>query len=115
MFQPWLRGWLLPTLPPGTTIVCDNLSVHRTPDVRTMVEAAGCQVRSLPPYSPDSNPIELALSTLKTHLRTVGARTSETLVPAIGAGIGQVTASEAQAWYRHGGYPFPTDDPMQPL
>ena len=29
----------------------------------------------LPPYSPDPNPIEMAFSKLKAHLRRIGART----------------------------------------
>jgi transposase len=29
----------------------------------------------LPPYSPDLNPIEMAFSKLKAHLRRIGART----------------------------------------
>jgi hypothetical protein len=44
VFLPWLREWLLPALPPGTTIVLDNLSVHRSPAVRAAVEAAGCAI-----------------------------------------------------------------------
>jgi transposase len=115
VFQPWLREWLLPTLAPETTLVCDNLSVHRNPDVRTLVEAAGCTLRFLPAYSPDFNPIELAFSKLKTHLRGAGSRTEETLLEAIGDGFGTITSTDARAWYTHCGYPFPADDPAQPL
>lgn len=32
VFPPWLRAWLLPALPPGTTIVRDNLRLPRRPD-----------------------------------------------------------------------------------
>ncbi len=115
VFQPWLREWLLPEVPVGTTIVCDNLSVHRNPDVRALVEAAGCYLRFLPAYSPDFNPIELAFSKRKTHLRAVGARTPDTLLSAIGAGLGSVTAAEARAWYRHCGYHVPLDTSVQRL
>ena len=38
----------------------------------------------LPPYSPDLNPIEMAFSKLKAHLRAVGARTIDQLWRAIG-------------------------------
>ncbi len=115
VFQPWLREWLLPAVAPGTTIVLDNLSVHRSPDVRTIIEGAGCHLRFLPAYSPDFNPIELAFSKLKTHLRGVGSRTHDTLVAAIGDGMNQISATDATAWYRHCGYQFPPDDPVQPL
>jgi transposase len=115
VFQPWLRDWLLPTLPAGTMIVCDNRSVHRNPDVRTLVAAAGCHLRYLPSYSPDFNPIELAFSKLKTHLRGAGRRTREALREAIGDGLGSVTADAARAWDEHCGYRFPAADPVQPL
>jgi len=106
---------LLPALTPGTTIVLDNLSVHRSPEVRKLVAAAGCHLRFLPAYSPDFNPIELAFSTRKTHLCGVGSRTQETLLEAIGEGLGRITAAEARAWYTHCGYQFPPADPTQPL
>jgi len=114
VFQPWLREWLLPALRPGTTIVLDNLSVHRSPDVRKIITAADCHLRFLPAYSPDFNPIELAFSKLKTHLRGTASRTYDTLVAAIGDGMNQLSAPDATAWYEHCGYHFPNAD-TQPL
>mgnify|MGYP000993843195 CR=1 FL=1 len=72
----------------GTTIVLDNLSVHRSADVRQLVAAAGCHLRFLPAYSPDFNPIELTFSRLKTHLRAAGKRTFDEVVDEIGASCG---------------------------
>lgn len=115
IFVRWLRDWLLPSLDVGTTIVCDNLSVHRNPDVRTVVAAAGCHLHYLPAYSPDFNPIELAFAKLKTHLRGVASRTYEALVEAIGTGFDQIGAAHATAWYAHCGYALPTDEDVQPL
>lgn len=37
----------------------------------------------LPAYSPDLDPIEMALSELKAHIRRIGARTAEDLEAAI--------------------------------
>lgn len=115
VFQPWLREWLLPSLVAGTTIVCDHLSVHRSPDVRKLVAAAGCQLRFLPASSPDFNPIELAFSKLKTHLRGVGSRTVEALMEAIGDGLRTISEADVTAWYQHCGDQFPPDDTPQPL
>lgn len=53
----------------GTTLVLDNLSVHRMPAVREVIEAAGCHLVFLPAYSPDFNPIELVFTHLKIHSR----------------------------------------------
>lgn len=106
-FVRWLRRWLLPTLPRGTTVVLDNLSVHRNRDVRRVIEAAGCYVCYLPAYSPDFNPIELAFAKLKTHLRAVGARAVDPLVEAIGDGLDRITTTGITGFYRHCGFPLP--------
>lgn len=109
LFEQWITTWLLPTLAPGTTIVLDNLSVHRRPTVRTAVEAAGCHLVFLPAYSPDFNPIELVFAHLKTHLRGVAARTYGALVEAIAAGLAQITSTHLRAYYRHCGYHLPEE------
>ena len=40
----------------------DNLSSHKRIAARNLIEAAGAELRFLPPYSPDFNPIEMAFS-----------------------------------------------------
>jgi transposase len=60
---------LLPVLPPGSVIVLDNARFHQSPTTRKLVEAAGCQLMFLPPYSPDLNPIEHRWAAFKTRLR----------------------------------------------
>ena len=49
-----------------------------------MLKAHGCWLLFLPTYSPDLNPIEMAFSKLKAHLRRIGARTFDQLIEAIG-------------------------------
>lgn len=107
VFLPWLTGWLLPQLAPGTTVVLDNLSVHRSPAVRAAVEAAGCRIRYLPAYSPDLNPIEQAFAKLKAYLRGVAARAYDPLLAAIGEGLGRITPTDVAGFYRDCGYPLP--------
>src|SRR5260370_30773789 len=56
------------TLHPGDIVVMDNLPAHKNAAVRQIIEAAGAELRYLPPYSPDLNPIEQAIAKLKAHL-----------------------------------------------
>jgi transposase len=104
LFVRWLRRWLVPTLRRGTTVVLDNLSVHRHATVRAVIEAAGCHLCYLPAYSPDFNPIELAFAKLKTQLRSAGARAFEPVVAAIGAGLDTITTDDIAGFYGHCGF-----------
>ena len=69
----WIRDELLPhcgRFPgPKSVIIMDNASFHCHPEVATAIEEAGCEVRYLPSYSPDFNPIELSFSVLKAWVR----------------------------------------------
>src|SRR5207248_1956504 len=53
-------------LVPGQVVVMDNLSAHKSRRVDELIEAAGARVLRLPPYSPDYNPIEMAISKIKS-------------------------------------------------
>ena len=53
VFQTYLEEVLLPTLKRGQVVVMDNLSAHKGERVRELIEAKGCELIYLPPYSPD--------------------------------------------------------------
>ena len=74
-FEEWVEKCLVPTLSKGNIVVMDNLSSHKGPRVEQLIEAAGAELRYLPPYSPDMNPIEKAYSKLKSFLRKISERT----------------------------------------
>jgi hypothetical protein len=80
-----------PLLKPGDVVVMDNLSAHKVDGVRTRIEQAGAQLRYLPPYSPDFNPIEPCWAQVKSHLRKTKARLLLTLQPALQAALKLVT------------------------
>ena len=48
-------------LPNGNVVVMDNASFHKSEKIQELIEAAGCLLDYLPPYSPDLNPIEHAM------------------------------------------------------
>ena len=83
IFKAYLEQCLVPTLKPGDIVVMDNLSSHKSDEVRQIIEAAGANLLYLPPYSPDFNPIEQAFSKLKAHLR----KASERSVPRCGIAL----------------------------
>ncbi|HEY1215510.1 MAG TPA: IS630 family transposase [Bryobacteraceae bacterium] len=105
VFLSFVQQVLGPQLRPGAIVVMDNLAAHKNPDVAEAVQTVGAQLRYLPPYSPDYNPIEPAWSKVKTFLRGIGARTRRTLSRSLRIAIRQVTAQDAKAWFRHCGYP----------
>jgi transposase len=103
-FLAWVRTMLVPQLQPGDIVILDNLAAHKVTGVRQAIEAAGAQVRYLPPYSPDLNPIEQVFAKLKTALRKAAARTFKALCAAIGAALEQFSADECERYIRHCGY-----------
>ena len=68
------------------------------------IEAAGGELRFLPPYSPDFNPIEMAFSKLKAFLKKTAARTVDDLWDAIAYGIETFTPKECQNYFVAAGY-----------
>ncbi len=83
-FNTWIEKVLAPTLTPGTVVILDNLAVHKSDRAADILKAHKCWFLFLPPYSPDLNPVEMAFSKLKAHLRRIGARSLEQLIEAIG-------------------------------
>lgn len=106
-FAWYITEQLAPTLRPGQVVVLDNLSVHKAARIRQAIEARGCQLLFLPPYSPDFTPIEQAFSKLKASLRRLGARTTEALWEAMGVAVEAITRADARAWFAHAGYALP--------
>ena len=92
-FEAYVEQVLLPELRPGDIVIMDNLSSHKGPKVRALIEAAGAKLLFLPPYSPDFNPIEMAFAKLKALLRKAAKRSVEGLW----ATIGQIMSIAGQA------------------
>jgi transposase len=87
VFEAYVKQVLVPALRPGDVVVMDNLASHKRAEVRKAIEAAGCALLYLPPYSPDFNPIELTFAKLKALLRKAGERTVEGLWSFLGQAL----------------------------
>jgi len=104
IFRTYLERCLVPTLNPGDIVVMDNLSSHKSEEVREIIEEAGAKLLYLPPYSPDLNPIEQAFAKLKAHLRKAAERSIPALWDRIGSILDTFSADECQNFFRHDGY-----------
>jgi len=104
LFRGWVEQHLAPALQPGDIVVMDNLSSHKVTGVREAIEAVGAELRYLPPYSPDLNPIELAFSKFKKLLRDGAERTVDKLWNLCGSILGKFTESECRNYFKHCGY-----------
>ncbi|HEV2553639.1 MAG TPA: IS630 family transposase [Bosea sp. (in: a-proteobacteria)] len=103
-FETYVQKVLVPELRPGDIVVMDNLSSHKGPRVREMIEAAGADLRYLPPYSPDFNPIENAFAKLKALLRRAAERTIGALWDTIGRIIDLFPPAECANYFSAAGY-----------
>ena len=100
-FQAYVEQVLIPTLAPGSIVVMDNLSAHKSPSIAAMLHAAGAELWYLPPYSPDLNPIEFMWAKVKAALRRAKARTQQTLFEAIANALEDVTPEQSHGFFCH--------------
>ena len=104
VFKAYVEHFLAPTLEEGQVVVMDRLPAHRKGRVRELIEQRGAELRFLPSYWPDLNPIEEAFSKIKGVLRKAAARTKEALIEAIAQALSAVTPRDAKGWFKHCGY-----------
>jgi transposase len=103
-FLAYVNQVLAPTLKPGDIVIMDNLPAHKSRRICEAIERTGAQLRFLPPYSPDFNPIEMAFSKLKAVLRKSAPRTIDALWEAIGNAIDRFTPNECENYFIAAGY-----------
>ena len=83
----------------------DNLAAHKVAGIREAIQARGAELRFLPPYSPDLNPIEQAFAKLKALLRKAAERTVDGLWNAIGKLLDLFSPAECANYLSNSGYP----------
>ena len=84
-------------------IILDNAQIHKTKEVKKIMENSQHKLIFLSPYSPQLNPIENAFSKIKNCVRTSLADSSDqrTLKEAIENGINAITTQDYRNYSRH--------------
>ncbi len=103
-FAAYVEQVLVSELAPGTVVILENLTTHKNVAVSKAMRDAGCWFLFLPPYSPDLNPIEMAFSKLKAHLRRVGARTFTDMFDALSEICDLFSPEECRNYFQAAGY-----------
>ena len=104
VFEGFVEFFLVPVLRPGDIVVLYNLSSHKGVRIEELIQSADAELRYLPPYSPDLNPIEQMYSKVKAYLRQAAARTKRRLINAVGRALRTVTENDVANWTTNCGY-----------
>jgi transposase len=72
--------------------------------VQAHLKAQGNWLLFLPPYCPDLNPIEMACSKLKAHLRRLKARTFDALFQSVAQSCELFPPEECLRFFKAAGY-----------
>src|SRR6267143_3808945 len=103
-FLAYIEQCLVPTLKRRDVVVVDNVPFHKVAGVEEAIQARGAELRYLPQYSPEFNPIELVFHPLKALLRKAAERTINGLQRRVGSFIRALDPSECTGYFRHAGY-----------
>ncbi len=95
---------LVPEPRPGDSVVTDNLSSHKEPDVHKMIKDAGAKRLFLPPCSPDLDPVERAFAKLEARLRKAAERTVDGLRNTSGQISRTFSPQECKNYFNATGY-----------
>ena len=104
IFETFVEQILIPRLKPGDIIILDNLASHKSARTQKLIESAGAELRFLPPYSPDLNPIEKVFSKLKSILKRMEPRSRLKLWDAITSAIEKITPTDCRNCFKACGY-----------
>lgn len=103
-FLQYINQMLIPTLKPGDLVICDNLSSHKSPEVRKALQSVGADIQYLPPYSPDMNPIEMAFSKIKAFLKASPSECIEQIITNLRKALESFDQTICRNLFRHAQY-----------
>ena len=82
-------------------LIMDNHPSHNNEDVKNLLKEHNVNYLFLSPYSPEYNPIELAWSKFKNHIKRVKPRYELFLKEAINDAITYISSDNAKEYFRH--------------
>ena len=103
-FVTYIKTQLAPTLQKGDVVVMDNLPAHKVGEAQEAIRKRGAWLLFLPPYSPDLNPIEMAFSKLKAHMKRLALRTMDELWKGVGEILKLFSKQECTNFFAASGY-----------
>jgi transposase len=114
IFKAYVEQHVAPTLQQDDIVFMDNVRLHKVAGIKDLIEARGAELRYLPAYSPDFNPIEEFFAKFKAGLRKIaactipnGAFTLKGLYKAVASCLDQITHAECTAFLANSGYGQP--------
>jgi transposase len=103
-FVTYLGDELCPTLKKGDIVVMDNLQAHKSPCVRCLIDKRKASLLSLPPDSPDLNPIENRFAKEKSMLRKEKIRDVDEWLVFLEQSPQYFTPKDCKEYFKHCGY-----------
>lgn len=90
VYETYIEQVLVPHLEPEMVLIIDNARFHKSKKVVALVEAAGCRIIFLPPYSPDFNPIEHHWTAVKNAIRAAAENLGNNFYEAAVKTLGEI-------------------------
>ncbi|MBL4789730.1 MAG: IS630 family transposase [Kordiimonadaceae bacterium] len=103
-FLAHISTQLARALQKGDVVIMDSLATNKMAAAKKAIKERGAWPLFLPPYSPDFNPIELAFSKLKAHLKRLAPSTIEALCKDTGQILYMFRKQERQNYFAVDGY-----------
>lgn len=103
-FREFMESILLPSTQVGDVVIMDNARIHKNSFDMQLFKAKGVEIKYLPPYSPDLNPIEKMWSKVKNILGQTRPRNFHEIWRRMSEAHLDVTANDASGWYEACGY-----------
>lgn len=104
VFEAFAQSQLKEVMRPGDILIMDNMATHKSPTIIGLLKEMGIEVKLLPPYSPDLNPIEKMFSQMKSHLKKWMKTATKSLCRLVGDALNLVTPENALGYFAHCGY-----------